>query len=60
MSQQAEPVAVHFTMTLAEAHQHIRNLESVAKSANPAGQEALKALLLVLRREAESAEGSPA
>ena len=60
MSQQTEPAAVHFTMTLAEAHQHIRNLELAAKSADPAGQEALKALLLVLRREAESAEGSPA
>jgi hypothetical protein len=60
MSQQTEPAAVHFTMTLAEAHQHIRNLELAAKSTDPAGQEALKALLLVLRREAESAEGSPA
>jgi hypothetical protein len=60
MAQQSEPPVLHFTMSLAEAHQHNRNLESVAKSADAAGREALKALLLVLRREIDKAERPPA
>src|SRR3954453_19357402 len=58
MTQRTEPILVHFTMSLAEAHQHTKNLELVAKSADPAGREALKALLLVLRRETEKAESA--
>jgi hypothetical protein len=53
-----EPVVVQFTMSLAEVHQHIKNLELAAKSADPAGGEALKSLLLVLEREARKAEHS--
>ena len=60
MTEKTEPILVHFTMSLAEAHQHIKNLELVEKSADPAGREALKALLLVLRRETEKAENAPA
>ena len=40
MTQRTEPMLVHFTMSLAEAHQHTKNLELVAKSVDPA--EALK------------------
>jgi hypothetical protein len=42
MVQQMQPAIVHFTMSLPEAHQHIRNLELAAESAEPAGREALK------------------
>jgi len=46
---------VHFTMTEAEARQHLSNLERAAAAADPPGQEALKALVLVIRREYEKA-----
>jgi hypothetical protein len=58
--EQTEPSVVHFTMSFAEAHQHIRNLEAAAKSADHAGREALKSLLLVLRREIAKAENPQA
>ena len=45
-----EPRVIHFTMTAAEAKQHLANLEQAAATADRAGQEAIKALLLVIRR----------
>jgi hypothetical protein len=60
MANQAVPAVVRFTMSVPEVHQHVRNLESAAESAAPAEQEALTALLLVLRRELDKAESHPA
>jgi hypothetical protein len=53
------PRVIHFTMTEAEATQHLHNLERAAESADRPGQEAIKAVLLVVRREYEKSLQEP-